>query len=130
MIYLDNAATTLRKPPCVAEAVVAALGSFGNSGRGAHEESLSAGRIIYDARVRLGRLFHADPERADGTGLEERPRPCGRERSGYRTLPRRPLRPVRRWSRTKSRSVFGPRCRGTQANGHACSARCGRSEAR
>lgn len=63
MIYLDNAATTLRKPPCVAEAVVAALGSFGNSGRGAHEESLSAGRIIYDARVRLGRLFHADPER-------------------------------------------------------------------
>jgi len=42
MIYLDNAATTLRKPPQVIDAVVAAMGSFGNSARGTHEEALAA----------------------------------------------------------------------------------------
>jgi len=44
MIYLDNAATTLRKPPQVIDAVVAAMGSFGNSARGTHEEALAASR--------------------------------------------------------------------------------------
>ena len=34
MIYLDNAATTLKKPPAVLEAVQEAMGSFGNAGRG------------------------------------------------------------------------------------------------
>lgn len=58
MIYLDNAATTLHKPPCVAQAVLAAMGSFGNSGRGTHEESLSASRIIYRTREQLAELFH------------------------------------------------------------------------
>lgn len=57
MIYLDNAATTLKKPPQVAEAVLAALGAFGNSGRGASGEALAASRTIYSARERLGRLF-------------------------------------------------------------------------
>ena len=42
MIYLDNAATTLRKPPQVIDAVVSAMGSFGNSARGTHEEALAA----------------------------------------------------------------------------------------
>ena len=36
MIYLDNAATTLRKPPQVIDAVARAMGSFGNSARGTH----------------------------------------------------------------------------------------------
>lgn len=44
MIYLDNVATTLRKPPQVIDAVVAAMGSFGNSARGTHEGSLAASR--------------------------------------------------------------------------------------
>ena len=57
MIYLDNAATTLRKPPAVAEAVLEALGSFGNSGRGAYGEALDAGRCIYETRLLLGELF-------------------------------------------------------------------------
>ncbi len=34
MIYLDNAATTMRKPPQVVQAVVKALESIGNAGRG------------------------------------------------------------------------------------------------
>ena len=36
MIYLDNAATTLHKPPQVGEAMLRALGTLGNSSRGAH----------------------------------------------------------------------------------------------
>ena len=57
MIYLDNAATTLRKPPCVIDAVVRAMMTLGNSGRSAHEESLTASRIIYDAREAAAALF-------------------------------------------------------------------------
>ena len=34
MIYLDNAATTLRKPEAVIEAVADAMRNMGNSGRG------------------------------------------------------------------------------------------------
>lgn len=64
MIYLDNAATTMQKPEAVAEAVVAAMGSMGNSGRGAGSAALQASRIIYDARVHLTRLFGGtDPSR-------------------------------------------------------------------
>ena len=64
MIYFDNAATTLRKPDCVIQAVVQAMQSFGNSGRGIHGGALSASRIIYDARAALAALFGAEsPER-------------------------------------------------------------------
>lgn len=58
MIYLDNAATTLRKPPQVIDAVASAMGSFGNSARGTHEEALAASRVIYDTRCKLATLFH------------------------------------------------------------------------
>ena len=58
MIYLDNAATTLRKPPQVIDAVVQAMDSFGNSARGTHEGSLAASRVIYDTRCKLAELFH------------------------------------------------------------------------
>ncbi len=57
MIYLDNAATTLRKPECVTQAVVKAMQSLGNAGRGATDASLDASRIIYDTRVKLAKLF-------------------------------------------------------------------------
>lgn len=64
MIYLDNAATTLKKPPEVAQAVLEAMETAGNAGRGAHGTSLDAGRRIYDARVRAARLFGcSDPSR-------------------------------------------------------------------
>lgn len=63
MIYLDNAATTLRKPPCVAEAVVNAMRTMGNSGRSAHGGSLTASRTIYAAREAIAALFGC--ERAD-----------------------------------------------------------------
>ena len=64
MIYFDNAATTIRKPDCVIQAVTEAMCSLGNSGRGIHSGALSASRIIYDARVALAQLFGAEsPER-------------------------------------------------------------------
>lgn len=60
MIYMDNAATTLPKPPEVAEAIVQALNHLGNAGRGSTEASLDAARIIYDTRERLCRMFHGE----------------------------------------------------------------------
>ncbi len=58
MIYLDNAATTIHKPEGVAEAMTTALMSMGNSGRGAHEATLDASRMIYGTREKLAELFH------------------------------------------------------------------------
>lgn len=63
MIYLDNAATTMHKPPEVAEAVAAAINSMGNAARSTYESALSASEIIYDTRVQLAKLFHCS--RAD-----------------------------------------------------------------
>ena len=63
MIYLDNAATTMQKPQEVIDAVVEAMTSMGNAGRGANEASLSASRIIYDTREKLATLFHAENAR-------------------------------------------------------------------
>lgn len=60
MIYFDNAATTLQKPESVARAVLEAMTSFGNPGRGVHEPALAASRAIYDARCALARLFHGE----------------------------------------------------------------------
>ena len=57
MIYLDNAATTMVKPQCVMDAVVAAMTTMGNAGRGAHGSALSSGRTVYDTRCKLAALF-------------------------------------------------------------------------
>lgn len=59
MIYLDNAATTLHKPEVVIEATVNAMRHMGNPGRGAHDVSLSAARMIYETREQLSNLFQA-----------------------------------------------------------------------
>lgn len=60
MIYLDNAATTMRKPQEVIDAVVTAMGSMGNAGRGAHAASLGASRTVFETRERLANFFHAE----------------------------------------------------------------------
>ena len=59
MIYLDNAATTMQKPPAVAEAVAAALNSFGGVGRGVHGASIGAGMSVYMARASMAKLLGA-----------------------------------------------------------------------
>ncbi|WP_283171620.1 aminotransferase class V-fold PLP-dependent enzyme [Curtanaerobium respiraculi] len=58
MIYFDNAATTMLKPPEVAEAVAAAINSFGGVGRGAHDAALSADMVVYRARAQISDLFN------------------------------------------------------------------------
>lgn len=57
MIYLDNAATTLRKPPEVARAVADAVGTLGNVSRGVHGPSLAAARTVFQARAAAARLL-------------------------------------------------------------------------
>ena len=57
MIYLDNAATTRTKPPAVARAVLEALSSYGNCGRGGHQGALSAARTIYETREKIAALL-------------------------------------------------------------------------
>jgi len=57
MIYLDNAATTQRKPQQVIDAVVEAMNTMGNGGRGAHGTALKASRTVYDTRRKLAELF-------------------------------------------------------------------------
>ena len=60
MIYLDNAATSLQKPKEVEEAMIQALHTMGNPGRGAHDATLQAGRCVYQVREELAQLFHAE----------------------------------------------------------------------
>ena len=60
MIYFDNAATTLKKPKEVAEAVYNAINNFANASRGSYELSLNSERIILSAREKLKKLFNAD----------------------------------------------------------------------
>ena len=57
MIYLDNAATTLHRPPEVMDAVVKAMQTVGNAARGAHGASLGAAGAVYDTRKKLAALF-------------------------------------------------------------------------
>ena len=61
---MDNAATTMQKPKEVIDAVVQAMQSMGNAGRGAHAASLQASRTIYDTREKLCSFFGgSDPRR-------------------------------------------------------------------
>lgn len=60
-IYLDNAATSFPKP----EAMLAAMTAFqqnagANPGRSGHGRSIEAGRIVFEAREALARLFHIE----------------------------------------------------------------------
>lgn len=57
MIYFDNAATTVRKPPEMERAMTAAIQHMGNSGRGAHGATLDASRMIFDTRLLLAQTF-------------------------------------------------------------------------
>lgn len=63
MIYLDNSATTLKKPNTVIQAVTVALSQLGNSGRGVHTDSLKSSEIIFQARQSLCRLFNGEQAR-------------------------------------------------------------------
>lgn len=70
MIYFDNSATTLIKPPQVAEAVFQAIQSqeIGNPSRGSHAPALRALRQVEQTRIKTAHLFHApDPSQVSFT---------------------------------------------------------------
>lgn len=62
MIYLDNAATTLQKPPQVPRAVVRAMQTCANPGRGGHPAAMAAAETVYAAREEAAALFDAAPD--------------------------------------------------------------------
>ncbi|WP_034551901.1 aminotransferase class V-fold PLP-dependent enzyme [Carnobacterium funditum] len=59
MYYFDNSATTLIKPPQVAEAVYHAIQNqtIGNPARGSHAPALQALRQVEQTRMKIARLF-------------------------------------------------------------------------
>jgi cysteine desulfurase family protein len=61
MIYFDNAATSWPKPARAIEAMSHFMTEVGaNPGRSAHHLSVQAGRIVYETREALARLFNMD----------------------------------------------------------------------
>lgn len=62
MIYLDQAATSLQKPPSVAAAVVWAMEHCASLGRSGHEAAILAAETAYYCREVAGELFEAAPE--------------------------------------------------------------------
>ncbi|WP_025027522.1 aminotransferase class V-fold PLP-dependent enzyme [Caldalkalibacillus mannanilyticus] len=58
MIYFDNAASTWPKPEGVGEAMLEAVKEYGaNPGRGGHQLSLKASRVVFQTRAALAKLF-------------------------------------------------------------------------
>lgn len=57
MIYLDYAATSLKRPETVKKAVYEAMDSVGNASRGVHDISMKSSRIVYDCRRKLADFF-------------------------------------------------------------------------
>lgn len=56
MIYLDNSATTLKKPATVACAVADAIGALGNAGRSVCSPALNASRMVFSTRLEVAKL--------------------------------------------------------------------------
>lgn len=62
MIYLDNGATSFHKPAQVARAMLRALGSCANPGRGGHAPAMEAARVVLQCREQAGEMFDCPPE--------------------------------------------------------------------
>lgn len=60
MIYFDAAATTLQKPPQVAQAVAHAIGRCASPGRGDHASTRLAERVLFQCREAVMELFDAE----------------------------------------------------------------------
>lgn len=63
MIYLDHGATSLHKPDAVGRAVLNALKTCGNPGRGGHSASMAAANVVYRCRELAAELFDCDTDR-------------------------------------------------------------------
>ena len=64
MIYLDNAASTLKKPPAVANAMRWAMAHAAGVGRSGHQPAMIGAEILYDTRMLATELLGInDPRR-------------------------------------------------------------------
>ena len=68
MIYLDNGATSFRKPPGVYRAVERAMYTCANPGRGGYPAATEASETVYACREAAAELFHCRPEQVALTG--------------------------------------------------------------
>ena len=63
MMYLDNAATTLKKPSSVyIRMIYSTVFGGGNAGRGGHKRSMKAVRAIVDTQDVIAQLFNIKSE--------------------------------------------------------------------
>lgn len=62
MIYLDNGATSFPKPVSVERAMIRAIRSCANPGRGGYAAAEQAARIVYDCRSVAAKMFDCQPE--------------------------------------------------------------------
>lgn len=62
MIYLDSGATSFRKPPQVYHAVLDAMQTCANPGRGGYDAAKRAEEVLYGCREAAGELFGCLPE--------------------------------------------------------------------
>ncbi len=64
LIYLDNAATSLPKPPEVSHAIAEGIQSFGGAGRGSHPAAIGADEALFNCRSEIADFFSLyDPKR-------------------------------------------------------------------
>lgn len=62
MIYLDNGATSFQKPRCVMDAVLKAMETCANPGRGGYREAMAATKTVYMCREQLASFFNCSAE--------------------------------------------------------------------
>lgn len=62
MIYLDNAATTMQKPPSVYSAVLDAMRECASVGRSGHAAAMRAAETVFDCRQAAASFFDALPD--------------------------------------------------------------------
>ena len=62
MIYLDNGATSFPKIPAVRRAMLQALETCANPGRGGHRAAMQALETVYSCREEAAALFDCEPE--------------------------------------------------------------------
>ena len=62
MIYLDNGATSMHKPPEVFRAMSRAVQLCGNPGRGGHPAAVAAMNVVYGCREKAAKMFDCEPE--------------------------------------------------------------------
>lgn len=68
MIYLDNGATSFVKPGAVPRAIIKAMRTCANPGRGGYPAAMEAARTVYRCRENAAALFDCTPEQVVFTG--------------------------------------------------------------